>query len=43
VRDVPTAAIAPVAFVILWRFKIKEPLIVVGSTVAGLVLHPLVA
>jgi chromate transporter len=39
--DVPTAAIFAVAFVILWRSKVSEPLLVGASAVAGLVLFGL--
>ncbi|MDE3112824.1 MAG: chromate efflux transporter [Chloroflexota bacterium] len=35
--DVPTLAIFAVAFVVLWRFKVSEPLLVGASAVAGLV------
>jgi chromate transporter len=42
IYDVPTAAIALVSFALLWRFKIPEPLLVVGAGVAGLVVWPLV-
>src|SRR5687768_12496030 len=42
IYDVPTAAIALVSFALLWRFKIPEPLLVVGAGVAGLVIWPLV-
>ncbi|MDP9246333.1 MAG: chromate efflux transporter [Chloroflexota bacterium] len=36
--DLPTVAIFAVAFVILWRFKVSEPLLVGASAIAGLVL-----
>ena len=35
----PTAAIALVALGVLWRFKVPEPLVVVGGALAGLLLH----
>jgi chromate transporter len=35
----PTAAIALVALSVLWRFKVPEPLVVVGGALAGLLLH----
>lgn len=40
--DVPTAAIALVGLVLLWRYRVQEPLLVLGAGVAGLVLWPLV-
>ncbi len=36
--DVPTGLIALVSFGLLWRFKVPEPLIVLGAGVAGLVV-----
>ena len=36
--DVPTAVIAAVALVLLWRFRLQEPLVVAAAGVAGLVL-----
>ena len=39
VVDVPTAAIALAGLVLLWRFKVKEPLLVLGGALAGLLLH----
>src|SRR5437870_288808 len=39
--DVPTVIIFTGAFVILWRWKINEPLLVAASAVAGLVLFGL--
>ena len=36
--DVPTVAIFAVAFLILWRFKVSEPLLVGLSALAGLAL-----
>lgn len=36
--DAPRLLIFVVAFLILWRWKISEPLVVAGSAVAGLVL-----
>jgi chromate transporter len=39
VVDIPTIAIALVSLVLLWRFKVKEPLIVLLTAVAGLVLY----
>ena len=38
--DVPTAVIALVGLVLLWRFRVQEPLLVLGAGVAGLVLWP---
>ena len=39
VVDVPTAVIAVVALGVLWRFKVKEPYIVLAGAVAGVLLH----
>jgi chromate transporter len=39
VIDVPTTVIAVVAFGLLFRFKIKEPYIVLAGAVAGILLH----
>lgn len=39
--DVPTLVIFAAAFVILWRFKVAEPLLVGASAIAGLVLFAL--
>lgn len=36
--DVPTAVIAAVALVLLWRFRLQEPLVVAAAGVAGLAL-----
>ena len=40
--DIPTAAIALVGLVMLWRYRTQEPYLVVAAGVAGLVLYPLV-
>jgi chromate transporter len=39
--DVPTAAIALVSLVVLWRLKLSEPVLVTISGLVGLVLWPL--
>lgn len=39
VVDVPTAAIALASLAALWRFRVKEPLIVLGGAILGVVLH----
>lgn len=39
VVDIKTAVIALAALVLIWRFKVKKPLIVVLAGVAGLILH----
>ena len=39
--DLPTGAIALASLLILWRFKVPEPLLVVAAGVVGLVLWPL--
>ncbi len=36
--DVPTVVIFAVAFIVLWRFRISEPLLVGASAVAGVIL-----
>jgi chromate transporter len=38
IRDMSTAAIASLTLLILWRWKVPEPIIVVGSGIAGLLL-----
>lgn len=40
VHDVPTAAIACLTLVTLWRWKVPEPMIVVFSGIVGLLLSP---
>jgi len=37
--DGPTALIALVSFVLLWRYKVPEPLLVAGAGIAGLVIR----
>jgi chromate transporter len=40
--DVPTAVIAVVTAILLWRYKkLQEPVIVAAAAVLGLVLYPL--
>jgi chromate transporter len=39
VVDIKTGAIALVSLILLWHFKLKEPLLVVAAGVAGLALH----
>jgi chromate transporter len=39
--DVPTALLGLATLGVLWRFKVPEPLLVVASGTAGLVLYPL--
>lgn len=39
VVDAKTGIIVVVSLALLWRFKVKEPLLVVGAGIAGLVLH----
>lgn len=41
--DVPTACIAVIALVLLWRFRVQEPLLVAGAGLAGLALWPMVS
>lgn len=40
--DVPTAAIALVGLVLLVRWRVQEPLLVIGAGLAGLALWPLI-
>ena len=40
VFDVPTAIIALVGLVLLWKFRIQEPLLVLGAGVVGLAAWP---
>ena len=42
IYDVPTAAIGLISLVVLWRFKVHEPILVTLAGLAGLVLWPLV-
>jgi chromate transporter len=42
IYDVPTAAIALASFAALWRFRIAEPVVVVGAAAVGLVVWSLV-
>lgn len=39
--DVPTAVIGLVGLALLWRFRVREPYLVAGAGVAGLILWPL--
>jgi chromate transporter len=40
--DVPTALIAVITVVLLWKFKkLQEPVIVAAAAVLGLVVYPL--
>ena len=39
--DLPTAALAAVTLVILWKYKLPEPLLVAAAAVLGLLIHPL--
>ncbi|MDQ3549797.1 MAG: chromate transporter [Chloroflexota bacterium] len=38
--DLPTALIALVALVVLWRFKVPEPLVIVACGIIGLLISP---
>jgi len=40
--DIPTAAIALVGLVMLWRYRTQEPYLVVAAGIAGVILYPLV-
>ena len=40
--DVPSAILAGVTLMLLWRFKkLQEPFVVVGAAVAGLIAYPI--
>jgi len=39
VHDWATLAIALISLLVLWRFKLKEPVLVLAAAVAGLLLH----
>ncbi len=39
--DVPTAVIALVGLGLLWRYRVREPYLVAGAGVAGLILWPI--
>ena len=38
IYDIPTAVIAVVTFVILWRYKVPEPIVVVAAGIVGLLV-----
>jgi chromate transporter len=38
--DLPTAAIGVIGLVLLWRFRLQEPLLVAAAGIAGLVAWP---
>jgi chromate transporter len=40
--DLPTAAIGLIGLVLLWRFRLQEPLLVAAAGMAGLLLWPVV-
>ncbi len=37
--DIPTAVIAGLSAILLWKFKIPEPVLVAGAAIAGVVLY----
>ena len=41
IYDVPTAVLALATFAVLWRFKVPEPVVVLGAGLFGLVVWPL--
>lgn len=41
ITDVPTAVIALVGLGLLWRYRVREPYLVAGAGVAGLILWPI--
>src|SRR4051794_2727166 len=41
--DIPTALIGLVSLILLWRFKLQEPILVTAAGVVGLVIWPLVS
>jgi chromate transporter len=42
VYDLPTAAVALASLVVLWRFKVPEPILVAAAGAIGLIVWPLV-
>src|SRR6266508_4417434 len=42
IYDLPTAAVALASLVVLWRFKIPEPILVTAAGAIGLIVWPLV-
>jgi chromate transporter len=40
--DIPTVLIGLVSLVLLWRFKLQEPLLVTTAGLAGLLIWPLI-
>jgi chromate transporter len=42
VVDIPTALICLVSLILLWRFKLQEPVLVMAAGAAGLLIWPLV-
>jgi chromate transporter len=42
IYDLPTAAVALASLVVLWRFKVPEPILVAAAGVVGLIVWPLV-
>jgi len=41
ISDLPTAAIGLIGLVLLWRFRVQEPVLVAGAGIAGLAAWPL--
>jgi chromate transporter len=42
ISDIPTAIVALVTVLVLWRFKkLQEPVIIAAAAAAGLILYPL--
>ena len=39
--DIPTAAIGLIGLVLLWKFRLQEPMLVAAAGLAGLVIWPL--
>jgi len=42
IYDLPTAAVAVASLVVLWRFKVPEPILVTAAGIVGLIVWPLV-
>ena len=42
IYDLPTAAVALASLVVLWRFKVPEPILVAAAGAIGLIVWPLV-
>jgi chromate transporter len=41
IYDVPTALVAVASLAVLWRFKVREPILVTPAGITGLIVWPL--